>query len=151
MRVADIMTHPPIVVDESTPLEELARLMLERRIGGLPVVNAQGKLVGIVTESDFAGTEACVPFSVFRAPQLFHQWIGPDGVEQIYRRGRTLTARELMRAPVVATTEDESVTEVVKQMIQHDISRVPVVRDDVPVGIVARHDLLRLMIAQRSA
>jgi CBS domain-containing protein len=143
------MTRPPVVVGEATTLEEVARIMLAHSIGGVPVVDPQGKVVGIITESDFTGTEACIPFSIYRVPQLFRQWIGSEGIEQIYRAGRELTAREVMRAPVVTASEKEPVTGVVKRMIEHDISRVPIVRDGVPVGIVARHDLLRLMVEPR--
>jgi CBS domain-containing protein len=146
MKVKDIMTRSPIVVRESASLEEIARLMLDQRIGGVPVVDIEGRLSGIVTESDFCGDDAFVPFTIYQSPRVLQQWIGPDGVERIYAAARSLTARDVMRVPVITADEDESVTDLVKLMIHHDIARVPVVRDGAPIGIVTRHDLLRLIV-----
>jgi len=146
MQVKDIMTTPAIVARESASLEALARLMLDHRIGCVPVVDAEGRLVGIVTESDFTGSDAFVPFSVYQHPRLLQQWIAGDGVERIYKAARELRARDVMCAPVTIATAEEPITEIVKRMIRHDITRIPVVRDGIPVGIVARHDLLRLMV-----
>jgi CBS domain-containing protein len=149
MKVKEIMVQPVVIVHEDTSLEEIARIMLERRIGGLPVVNDQGKLSGIVTESDFAAKERGVPFSTFRAPQLFGQWIGKEGTERLYAAARTMTAREIMRERVITVTEEDTLETVLQRMLRHDINRVPVVRDDTPVGIVTRHDLLNLMLNGR--
>ena len=146
MQVQDIMTTPAIVARESVSLEALARLMLDHRIGCIPVVDAEGKLIGIVTESDFTGSDAFIPFTVYQHPRLLQQWISSDGVERIYKAGRELRARDVMRAPVITATADEPVTELVERMIRHNITRLPVVRDGIPIAIVARHDLLRLMI-----
>jgi CBS domain-containing protein len=145
MKVKEIMVQPVTVIGEDTALAEIARLLLEQRIGCVPVVDAQGRLKGIITESDFTAKERGVPFSTFRAPQLFGQWVTPRGIEKIYDAARALTAREIMSAPVITVTEDDAVETVVTLMLRHDINRIPVARDGVPVGIVARHDLLRLM------
>lgn len=124
--------------------------MLDRGIGGMPIVDSGGKLRGIVTESDFAAKERGIPFSLVRAPQLFGDWLGPSGVEHVYTAARSMTAREIMQTRVITVTEDDPLERVLQLMMRHDINRVPVIRDDVPVGIVARHDLLRLMLAGRN-
>lgn len=144
------MAQPVITVRESTSLTEVARIMLEKRIGCLPVVNAQERLIGIITESDFAAKEKGVPFSTFHAPQVLGKWMGNEGIERIYAAARQMTAQEIMHPQVVTVTEGQPIDQVVELMLQHDINRVPVVRDDVPVGIVARHDLLRMMVAHDS-
>ncbi|HSE97069.1 MAG TPA: CBS domain-containing protein [Blastocatellia bacterium] len=145
MKVKDLMVEPVIVVSESASLEEAARTMLEKCIGCLPVVDERGEISGIITESDFTAKEKGIPFSTFRAPQLFGQWMDEEGIERIYSAARKMTAREIMRRNVVTVSEDDSVAAVLDRMLRHNITRIPVVRDKTPVGMVARHDLLKLM------
>lgn len=145
MKVKEIMVQPVVVVGEDTTLEEVARSILKHRIGCLPVVDREGKLRGIITESDFIGRERGFPFSAYRAPQVFGEWVGKDDIERIHEAARTRTAREIMTADVITASEDETVTELVVRMIQRNLRRIPVVREGVPVGIATRHDVLRLM------
>jgi CBS domain-containing protein len=150
MKVKEIMVRPVIVVGEDTTLEEIARIMLDNRIGCVPVVDEGGKLVGIVTESDFTAKEHGVPFSTLSAPQLFGRWMPKEGIEEIYRVARTMTAKEIMTSPVITVTEDDPIEEVVRRLLDYDINRIPVVRDGKPVGIVSQHDLLNLMVRDRN-
>jgi CBS domain-containing protein len=149
MKVREIMVQPVIVVKENTTLEEIAQIMLNHRIGCVPVVDKEDKIVGIVTESDFTAREHAFPFSIFFAPQLFGKWMSREGIEEIYKTARTMTAREIMSTSVITLKEDDSVEEVVKKMLHYDINRIPVARDGVPVGIVARHDLLKLILRNK--
>ncbi len=144
MKVKDIMTEPAITISEDTPLHEIAQIMLDRRIGGVPVINGSGDLTGIVTESDFTAKEKCVPFSMFRAPQLFGTWLGNDA-EGLYAAARNIPAREIMSTNVVTVKENDSIEEVLELILRYDINRIPVVKDRKPVGIVARRDLLKVM------
>ncbi|MGA1368979.1 MAG: CBS domain-containing protein [Blastocatellia bacterium] len=146
MKVREVMSTPVVVVQEEATLEEVARTMLDHHIGCAPVVNRKGLLVGVITESDFAAKEKGFPFSTFRAPQLLGQWISSDNVERIYEAARQLQAKEIMQPQVITVTEDQTMNDAVVLMFEHDINRIPVIRDGVPVGIVSRHDLLRLLI-----
>ena len=149
MNVSEIMSEPVVSVGEDTSLQEAASIMLDNGFGCLPVVNGEGKLVGILTESSFTAKEKGVPFSTFRAPQLLGRWLSETGVEKIYAEARDTRVADIMTAPVVTVTEEESINRAVELMLRHDINRVPVVRDWVPVGVVARHDLLRLLAGAR--
>lgn len=144
MQVKDIMTKPVITIGEGTPLQKVAQIMLDHRIGGVPVIDEKGKLTGIVTESDFTAKEKCVPFSMFRAPQLFGSWLGNDA-EELYARAGSIPARAIMSTDVVTVTENDPIEKVLELILTHDINRVPVVKDLAPIGMVARHDLLRMM------
>lgn len=146
MKVYQIMSSPVVTVRESVSLEDVARVMLERRIGCVVVVNDQGALCGIVTDSDFAGKERGFPFSVYRYPQVLGEWLPKEGVERIYQAARTRPVSEIMNPDVVTLPEDASVEEAVDRLLHHDINRIVVVRGDKPVGVVARHDLLRLVL-----
>ncbi|QQS31691.1 MAG: CBS domain-containing protein [Acidobacteriota bacterium] len=145
MKVNEIMASPAITVGESTSLEDVARLMLDKGIGCVPVVDADGIIAGIVTEASFAAKSKGIPFSTFRAPQLLGRWLSDTSVANIYAEARQTPVSEIMVKNVVTIEEDESVNRAVELMLEHDINRIPVVRDGKPVGIVARHDLLRLM------
>jgi CBS domain-containing protein len=144
MKVKDIMTEPVITIGEETPLQEVAQIMLDHRIGGVPVINESGDLTGIVTESDFTAKEKCIPFSMFRAPQLFGTWLG-NNAEELYATARNISARQIMSTSVVTVTENDSIEKVLELILRYDINRIPVVKDRKPVGIVARRDLLRVM------
>ena len=144
-RARDIMTAPVIAVREDTSLEDVARLMLRHNIGAVPVIDGQGTLRGIITEADFAEKERGVPFSAYRAPQLFGRWVSQRDVEAIYAAARSLPARAIMSTPVLTVTEDTPVKEILDLMLRHDVTHLPVVREGAPVGMVSRHDLLRLV------
>lgn len=148
MKVKDIMTEPVIVISEDRTLEEAARLMLDKEIGGLPVVNGEGKLVGMITESDFSAKEHGIPFSRIYAPQLFGEWMSKEGVEKAYAAARKETVKSVMTTAVVTVEEEDSVEESIRMMLENRVHRIPVIRDDVPVGIVSRHDLLKLVVKQ---
>lgn len=142
------MSKPVMVAREDTTLEEIARMMLDNNIGCVPVVDTTGKICGVITESDFAAKDKGLPFSTFRAPQLLGRWMSQEGVERIYDAARSMTAKEIMSRRVATVTEDQSAQDVVELMLKFDVNRIPVVREGVPVGMVSRHDLLRLMVRE---
>lgn len=146
MFVRQIMVTPVITVDEDCSLEEAAKIMLDRNIGGLPVVDGSGELCGIVTESDFVAKEKGVPFSVYRYPQMFGEWMPHEHVERIYESARRRAIREIMSHNVVTVTEVDTIETVLEKMLKGGLHRIPVVRGRKPVGIITRHDLLRLML-----
>jgi len=148
MKVSQIMRQPVISLREEDSLEEAARIMLENDLRGVPVINDRGQISGFLSVSDFLAKDKSFPFSRFHAPQLFGKWLPKEGIERIYEEARTTPVKEIMSAGVVIVSEDATVEEVVELMLRRDLNRIPVVRDGVPVGIVARFDLLKLMVEQ---
>jgi CBS domain-containing protein len=146
VKVREIMVQPVRVAREDATLEEVAQTMVEHRIGCLPIVDGRGRMVGIITEGNFTARERGVPFSLVRAPQLLGQWLGKEGADRIYAESHRLAAREIMTPRGITVTEDATLEDVLEKMLRHDIKHVPVVRGGIPVGMVARHDLLRLML-----
>lgn len=146
--VARIMTPSPVTLRADATLEEAARRMLERKIGSVLVVDEEGRLIGIVTESDFCTRDVGVPFSTFRAPTLLGRWIGKEGLERVYHEARTISVRDIMSSPVYTVKEEGTLADVLDTMQTRRVEQVPVVRDGRPIGIVARHDLLKLMLDQ---
>jgi CBS domain-containing protein len=142
----DIMTSPVVTVSPTDSLETAARMMLEQRIGCVLVVNKSGDLEGIITQSDFTAKNQGVPFSLYRFPKLFGEFMPQDGVEDLYRRARTMPVGDIMNRAVSYVGVNDDVETIVRTMLRTGYHRIPVVDNGKPVGIIARHDLLRLMV-----
>jgi len=143
MKAKDIMTTEVITVAPSDTIEHAMRLMLQKRISGLPVVDSAGQLVGMVTEGDFLrrtelGTER-------KRPRWLQFCIGPGklATEYVHEAGRTID--EVMTQDVVSAGEDAALQDIVAMMERHRIKRVPIVRAGKLVGIVTRVNLLHAL------
>lgn len=146
MEAREIMACPVVTVRRDTPLVDAARLLLDNQFGCLPVIEESGELCGILTNSDFAAKERGVPFSTLLLPQVFNDWLPPDGVEEVYRAARATAVESVMTQDPITVAEEAPVGEVIRRMLYRRIHHIPVVRDGVPVGIISRHDLLRMMV-----
>ncbi|MEJ2152081.1 MAG: CBS domain-containing protein [Gemmatimonadota bacterium] len=146
VHVKDVMNSPAVTVGEKTSLKETARLMLDKGIGCVLVVNAKGRLTGIIAARDFCARTVRVPFSTQELPQVFGHWLGTEGAERAYAEAGSLLARDIMRSPVHSVDEDDSIDRVLELMLRHDIGHVPVLRGSRPVGLVSGRDLLKLML-----
>ncbi|WP_114312474.1 CBS domain-containing protein [Thermus caldifontis] len=145
MKAKDAMTSPVVTAHPETSLVEVARLMLGKGIGSVLVVDKEGRLIGIVTESDFL-KERGVPFSTFRAPMLLGRFMGADGLEEVLAEARRTRVEEIMTSPVHAVGPEEPLSRVLDLMLAYDINHVPVVDGEgKPMGIITRFDLLRLL------
>ncbi|KGQ20868.1 CBS domain-containing protein [Thermus filiformis] len=143
MKAKDVMVSPVVTISEEASLEEAARRMLENHIGSLLVVDREGRLVGIVTETDFL-KERGIPFSTFRAPLLLGRFLDGDGLERVFQEARSTRVSEIMTHPVHAVRPEAPLREVLDLMLTYDINHVPVVDEEGrPVGIISRFDLLR--------
>jgi CBS domain-containing protein len=143
MKTADIMTLGAATVRADASIGEAARIMLQHGISGLPVLDAGGQLVGIVTEGDFlrrteTGTER-------RRPRWLEWLVGPgrQADEYVHSHGRRVA--DVMSRDVVVVAEDTPVEEAVRLMERHRVKRLPVVRDGKVVGILGRANLMRML------
>ncbi len=143
MQVRDVMTRNVISVAANEPILNAAQLMLQNRISGLPVVDAHGKLVGIVTEGDFLrrgeiGTQR-------QRPKWLEFLVGPGrlAAEYVHASGRKVD--EVMTPEPYTVTEDDSLDTVVELMERRRIKRLPVLRDGRMVGIVSRANLVHAL------
>jgi len=143
MWAGDVMTRNVFTVTANAPAMQAARLMLEHRISGLPVVAANGALVGIVTEGDFLrrgelGTQR-------RRPRWLEFLIGPGRLAAEYVRACGRKVEDIMTADPCTIGYWTPLDEVVQLMEQRRIKRVPVVTDGRLVGIVSRANLLQAL------
>jgi CBS domain-containing protein len=127
--VGDLMAAEPIVVQADAGLAEAATLMDRHGISGLPVIDASGHLVGVVSEAD-----------LLRARATESLWANRDH----------LHIRNLMTSPALTITRGETLTQAARRMERHHVSRLVVVAEDdaaLPIGILAAADLIRAMAA----
>ncbi len=144
MQAADVMTAPVISVTPATRTRDAIELMLTHHLSGLPVLDEDGRIVGIVSEGDFIrrselGTEK-------HRSRFIAFILGPGRSAHDYTKSHARYIRGVMTEEVIAVTEDTHVEEIVSLMEKHAIKRVPVMRGDAVVGMVSRADLLRALV-----
>ena len=151
MNARDIMSTPVLTVHPDTPLREIARLLLDKGISAIPVVDDEGAPVGIVSEGDLIRPDR--PAQEARRQSWLEilaegEPIAPELVAWLQSQNRS--ARAVMSAPVITVSEDTELGEIARVLVAHRIKRVPVVRDGRVTGIVARDDLLRALASSKS-
>jgi CBS domain-containing protein len=141
MRAHQIMTRPVITVTPDTTIVKAATVMLQRHVSGLPVVDASGKLVGVVSEGDFI-RRAEIGTGRRRGRWLrFVLGPGKSASDFVHEHGRRVS--EIMSTSPFTITEDTALAEIVALMEKNHVKRLPVMRGHQLVGIVSRANLLR--------
>jgi CBS domain-containing protein len=145
MKTADVMTTRVISVPGDMPVNEVAKLLLEHRISAVPVVDADGRLLGIVSEGDLmrreeTGTEA-------HRSWWLSAFTRSDEAAEEFVKSHGRFARDVMTHAVVTVSEDTPLAEVAQTLERRGIKRVPVVRDGRVVGVVSRANLLQGLVA----
>ncbi len=150
MRAMDVMTTEVISVNAGTTVQALAKLLAERRISGVPVLDPERRLIGIVSEGDLlhraeTGTERRAQ------PRRRSWWLEDMAAEQElardYVKSHGRTVNEIMTRDVVSVTETTELADLAMLLETHRIKRVPVLRDGRVVGIVSRANLVRALAA----
>jgi CBS domain-containing protein len=138
MRVEKIMTTAVVTASPQTPLKEIAELLAERRISGIPIVE-DGIVVGVISESDIVRKEAAddTPRTGLFARRPRRGSRSPVSA---------LTARDMMTAPPLTVEPWMSLRAAAWLMAEHDVNRLPVVERGRLMGIVARADLVRAFV-----
>ena len=138
MRVENVMTRDVVTVAPATPLKEVARLLVEHDISGVPVVDPASKLLlGVVSERDLLAKQRA---DVGRADGLLGWFLGEDADAE---KHEARTAGEAMTAPAITIDKFRSTAAAAGLMAEHGLKRLPVVHGGELVGIVTRHDLVR--------
>jgi CBS domain-containing protein len=146
----DVMGAPVVTVEDTDSLGQAARIMVERNIGCLPVVDASGKFVGMVTERSFQGELAGVRPAgkgTFHERVLQELYIsGGDDISTVLRgfdKARAGIVAHAMVKNEPTATEDMELWRVADLMLKSHLSHIAILRGGRPVGIIARHDLLK--------
>jgi CBS domain-containing protein len=149
MLAREAMTPNPIAVPATLPIEECARILLDKRISALPVVDADGHVIGIVSEGDLMrrrenGTE-----------RRYSWWLellsDPQTMARDFVKSTSHKVIDVMTKQVVSVSEDTPLAVIADILEKRRIKRVPVVKDGKLVGIVSRADLVRVLLARHAA
>src|SRR5437588_1221443 len=151
MRAMDVMTTNVIIVSPDTPVQEIAKILSERSISGLPVVDAQNRLVGIVSEGDLLhrvemGTDRRPDRRTGRRRSWWLDTVGSDEeLARAYVKSHGRTAKDVMTSEVTSVSETTELADIANLLETRRIKRVPVVKDGTLVGIVSRANLVRAL------
>jgi len=147
MKASDIMTRQVIAVAPDTPVWEVAKLMVDQRISGVPVMD-HGKLVGILSENDLARR---IELGTDKTRSSWLQFFtSEDTILTEYVHARGQIAGDVMTAKVVTVTPDTPIKDIAEILETRHIKRVPVVDGGKVVGIVSRANLIQALAAVAS-
>ena len=136
MRVQDVMTVDVATVKPDTSLKDMARELSRRRISGMPVVDDDGRIVGVISEADVLAKEQSEP--EHRAGALA-RLLNREGPSKLGAR----VVGEAMSSPAVTIQPHCPVARAAEEMLEREVNRLPVVQQERLVGIVTRADLVR--------
>ncbi len=147
MRAGDVMTTQVVTVGPEAGVADVAKLMLDRRISGVPVVDGAGRLVGIVSEGDLMRRAELI---TERRPWWLALATSPEEKARAYVKAHGLHVRDVMTKDAVTIDEDMPLDRIAELLEAHGIKRVPVMRDGRLVGIVSRANLLQGLAAGKA-
>lgn len=142
MRVKDVMTTAVVKLSPDHSVRQAAQIMVDNHISGLPVVDDNGRLVGLISEGDLIRRS-----ELGGAIPKLDATLGADERAKTYVRRSSWRVGDAMSADPVTIDENASVARVSALMQERGIKRVPVLRDGVMVGIVSRADLLQAILS----
>ena len=147
MNAGEIMVKDVLSVGPEAPVREIALLMLQRRISGVPVVDAEQRVLGVVSEGDLIRRPE---IETDHAPK---RWLGmflsDEERARDFVKSHGRKAREVMTQPAICVAPDTPLAEVVRLMERHRIKRLVIVVGGKLAGLVTRADLLRAMVAHQ--
>jgi CBS domain-containing protein len=143
LAAADVMTTEVVTVSPDATVPDVAALLYSKCISGVPVVDAGGHILGIVTEGDLVLREAIV--GEHRRSWWLSLFDEPNGLARDYAKTHGRVAKDIMTTPVISIDPDTTLAQIAKTLERHRIKRVPVLKDNKLVGIVTRSNLLQAL------
>ena len=143
MLALDVMTTTIISVKPETPIRDVAKVLADHRISGVPVINAKGSLVGVISEGDL------IRRTELDTDERRRSWwldlFSSDRQAEDYIKSHARTVQDVMTTDVISVDDETPLSEVAHIMETHRIKRVPVLRDGRLVGIVSRANLVQAL------
>lgn len=142
---SEIMTSPVVTIAADRPVSEAAALMLEKDIGSLVVVDTEGQFVGLLSESNYLPEESVLPYLRQSVLRILGSELGdPENIEEVIHDTRNKLVGDAIHRDSKTVGPDTHLAEVAELMIGSGVHHLPVLVDGKPVGMISRHDLLRL-------
>lgn len=148
MQVRELMSSPAITVGPETEIREVARTMRAHVISGVPVVDVDGKLLGVITELELIARNAPVQEPHYLAVLSALIPVNLEEYRQYkeqLRQALAINAADLMRDDVKTISPDEPIDEALEAMLDPEVLMLPVLENERVIGVVTRTDLLRLI------
>lgn len=148
LKAKEFMTHDVITIRPDATVEELARLLIDHRFSGVPVVDDNNNLIGIVTEHDLISKNKRLHIPTII--RLFDAYIllGSGKMEEEIKKMAATTVDDICTKDVVSITEETTLEEVATIVSEKSIHLLPVLRDKAVVGIVGKVDIVGAMTGE---
>ena len=144
MNANELMSAPPVTIGPEETVADAARCMLNENVSCLPVVDGDNKVVGILTHTDFGLHPRFRPLAD-NVYSLLGSSVSPRHIADVSQRVGSKLVRDVMPRRVFAVAGDTPIEKVVELMLRQGIHRVPVTEDERLVGVITRHDFLKLI------
>jgi CBS domain-containing protein len=145
MKAQDVMTRDVITIDPDSTVLQAARVMLQHHVSGLPVVDGNGNLVGVLSEGDFLRRRETK--TERRRSRWLEFLMGPGRIAAEYSHSHGSKVSEVMSTDVQSVEQDAALEDIVELMERKRIKRVPVLCGGQLVGIITRSNLMRAMVS----
>jgi CBS domain-containing protein len=146
MKVRELMTRNPVHIAPQTAVAEIAHVLIEHKINGVPVIDAEGHLLGIVTGGDLvhrAADERLEPRESVWKENFYHSVFRRHKPEQDKAEGSN--AEQIMTHDVLTVTPDSDIIAAARLLADHNIKSLPVLEDAKLLGMISRFDLLKCL------
>jgi len=147
----DIMTKKVITINQDASIEELSEILIDSKISGAPVVDNDGKVIGIVTEGDIIVKDTNLHFP--RYFKLLDSIIYLESLTEFknsLKKHFATKVSEIMTSDIVSCSAETSVDDVANMMVENKINRVPVLTEEKKLlGIITRADIVKSMITRK--
>ena len=147
LKVKDIMTKELITVSPATEINSAAKILLEKRINGLPVIDDSGKLVGILCQSDLVAQQKRIPIpSVYTLLDSFIPLTSFRRIDKEVKKIAALKVEQAMTPDPVTIGPETDIEDVARLMVDKKYHTLPVMDGDKIVGIVGKEDVLKTLL-----
>ena len=147
LKAKDLMTREVLTVHVDTEIVNAAKLMLDKHLSGLPVVDDEGRLKGIICQSDLMAQQRKIPL-----PSFFILLDSPipltsqKNIEAELKKMAAIKVSEAMTPDPVTVDPETSVEDIATLMVKHNIHTLPVLERGWLVGIIGKEDILRILM-----
>lgn len=149
LKVKDIMTKDVISVSPEMEITTAAKILLEKRINGLPVIDPFGRLIGILCQSDLVAQQKAIPVpSVFTLLESFIPLTSIKRIDKEVQKIAALTVKQAMTPNPVTVGPETDIEDVAKLMVDKKYHTLPVMEGDKVVGIVGKEDVLKTLLSE---
>jgi CBS domain-containing protein len=139
------MSSPVVTITADQPVSATAKLMLDKNIGSVVVIDADGLFIGLLSESKYLPEETVLPYLRQSVLRVLGSELGDlENIEEVIHSTRNTLVGDAMQRNASTVSSDTHLAEVAKLMVGGGSHHLPVIEDGKPIGMISRHDLLAL-------